>query len=60
MNRRFQYKIWKLYTIFYKRGYYEKESSKAKFNRLTDFLLQVLVKKKAKNKGIYGFVKDNI
>ncbi len=31
-----------------------------KFNRFTDFLLQTLVKRKVKNKGIYRFVEDTI
>ena len=32
----------------------------AKFNCFTDFLLQTLVKRRAKNKGIYRFVEDTI
>ncbi len=32
----------------------------AKFNCFTDFLLQTLVKRKTKNKRIYGFVEDTM
>ena len=38
----------------------KKKAPEAKFNRFTDFLLQTLVKRKAKNKGIYRFVDDTI